>query len=74
MEQKKVAPECSGATLSGTQPTQDQPSRPQVGQAPIPCVRRTFSAMRICSAREAWFGIPAPPLDDQVLGLNCRPP
>jgi hypothetical protein len=74
MEQKKVAPEFSGATLSGSQIRADQPRWPHTGQAPIPCVRRTFSAMRICSAREAWFGIPVPPLDDQVLGLNCRPP
>ena len=47
---------------------------PQVGQAPMPWVRRTFSATRICYSREAWCGIPEPPLDFQVAGENWSPP
>src|ERR1700704_2844432 len=47
---------------------------PHFGQAPSPCVRRTFSATRTCSARGAVAGLPPPPLADQVAGLNCRPP
>ena len=45
-----------------------------MGHALTPWVRRTFSATRICSAREAVVGEPTPPLDAQVAVLNCRPP
>ena len=51
-----------------------QPSPPQLGHAPMPCVCRTFSATLICSSREAWCGMPLPPFEDQVPGENCRPP
>src|SRR3954465_3303189 len=47
---------------------------PHSGQAFSPCVRRTFSATRICSARGAVAGLPTPPLEDQVACLNWRPP
>ena len=70
----KVAPEISGATSVRSQIGAGQPRWPHVGQAPMPWDRSTFSATRICSAREAWFGMPLPPLARQVLGLNCRPP
>jgi len=51
-----------------------QPRRPQTGQARMPCECSTFSATRICSSRLAPFGEPEPPLECQVLGVNCRPP
>src|SRR5689334_12905544 len=50
------------------------PWAPHLGHALRPCVRRTFSATRICSARDAVAGLPTPPFDDQVACLNCRPP
>jgi hypothetical protein len=40
----------------------------------MPCECSTFSATRICSSRLAPFGEPAPPLECQVLEVNCRPP
>ena len=52
----------------------EAPRGPHFGQALRPWVRRTFSATRICSAREAVEGLPTPPLEVQVAGLNCRPP
>jgi hypothetical protein len=50
------------------------PRGPHLGHALSPCVRSTFSATRICSDRDAVAGLPTPPLEDQVAGLNCRPP
>jgi hypothetical protein len=47
---------------------------PHFGHALIPWVRRTFSATRICSERGAVAGLPTPPFEAQVAGLNCRPP
>ena len=52
----------------------DAPRGPHFGQALMPWVRRTFSATRICSAREAVAGLPAPPLEFHVACLNCSPP
>jgi hypothetical protein len=40
----------------------------------MPWLCSTFSATRICSSRLAPFGDPEPPLDRQVLDVNCRPP
>src|SRR5580693_2387529 len=40
----------------------------------MPCECSTFSATRICSSRLAPFGEPEPPLECQVLEVNCRPP
>ncbi len=59
---------------TAARPPVGQPRRPQTGQAPMPCECSTFSATRICSSRLAPFGEPDPPLERQVLGVNCRPP
>jgi hypothetical protein len=40
----------------------------------MPCECSTFSATRICSSRLAPFGEPEPPLECQVLEVNCSPP
>jgi hypothetical protein len=50
------------------------PLTPHLGQAPGPWLAKTFSATRICSARDAEAGDPTPPLELQVAGLNCSPP
>ena len=61
-------------TVRGVGP--DRP-RPHTGQAPLPWVASTFSAMAICCSRVAILAAGAnwpPPWPDQVLGENCRPP
>jgi hypothetical protein len=63
-----------GTTAKPPKMAVGQPRRPQTGQAPMPCECSTFSATRICSSRLAPFGEPAPPLECQVLEVNCRPP
>ena len=59
-------------------PSYAAPDRPlpQTGQAPLPWLARTFSAISICWALDAWSAVAAycvPPYPAQVEAENWRP-